>query len=164
MTESIPVSLLEKWIDDLQAALKQADQGAETGNDLAMNLGMRHGLDQMKERITTWLRHQKYGQTLRRLGRDFLMVRRVNLSEGRYRKLEWYEDDQFLVLAWLHAKDAPTGELLLEIENTKDMSKTFLVYHGGLSYDNLAALAREGGLGLVRNEGNQGDWVEKVWT
>jgi len=78
--------------------------------------------------------------------------------------LEWYQGDLFVVLAWRHAKDAETGELMLEIEDSRDLSKTFLVYRGGSSFDDLAGLAREGGLDPVRNERNRREWVEKVWT
>jgi hypothetical protein len=56
------------------------------------------------------------------------------------------------------------GELMLEIQETRDLSKTFLVYQGDSSFEDLAGLARVGGLDPVRNEGNRREWVEKVWT
>src|SRR5271157_4283287 len=145
MTESIPVSLIEKWITDLKAILKRAAQDAKTGPDLSVNQGMRHALDQIQHRLTTWRRHQKYVQTLNRLGRKFLMVRRVNLSEGHYRKLQWYEGNQFLTLAWRHGAREERGELMLELQHVEDLSTIYLVYGGNLSFDDLAGLAREGG-------------------
>jgi len=154
MTEYIQVSIVQGWITRLQDLLKAEIDEGKTDIDFKVNLGMRHGLDQVTSRLDTWLGHQKYGQTLRRLGRDFLMVRRVNLSDGRYRKLEWYQGDFFLVLAWRHGKNEETG----------DLSKTYLVYQGGSSYDDLARLARVGGMEAVRKEGNQQEWMEKVWT
>src|SRR5271157_6655066 len=135
MTESIPVSLIEKWITDLKAILKRAAQDAKTGPDLSVNQGMRHALDQIQRRLTTWRRHQKYVQTLNRLGRKFLMVRRVNLSEGHYRKLEWYENDLFITLAWRHAQGAESGELMLELQHIQELSMTYLVYEGSSSFD-----------------------------
>ncbi|MGO9572226.1 MAG: hypothetical protein ACLP5H_32310 [Desulfomonilaceae bacterium] len=51
----------------------------------------------------------------------------------------------------------------LEIENTNNLSKTFLVYQAGSSFDDLAELARKGGLDSVRNEANLQEWVEEVW-
>lgn len=162
-TAYIPVNIIEGWLNGLQSILKAEIHELEPQTDFKINLGMRHGLDQIRSRLTTWCRHQKYLQTLNRSGRKFLIVRKVNLSEGRYRKLEWYQDNLFLVLAWLHAKDAPTGELLLEIEQVQDLSTEYLVYRGALSYDELVGLARDGGMEAVRHEGNRQDWVEKVW-
>ena len=49
---------------------------------------------------------------------------------------------------------------MLEIEDTGDLSKTYLVYRGGSSFDDLAALAREGGMEAIRNEENRRGWVE----
>ena len=57
-----------------------------------------------------------------------------------------------------------TGELMLELQQVRDLSKTYLVYTGGSSFDDLAGLARVGGLEAVRNEGEPQEWVEKVWT
>lgn len=161
MIETIPVSIIEGWITELQSILKAEIREGKT--DLTLNQGMRHGIDQIQHRITTWLTHQENVHALKRSGQTFLITKDVNLSRGRYRKLEWYQDNLFLVLAWLHAKDAPTGELLLEIEQVQDLSTEYLVYQGGSSFDELAALAREGGMEAIRNEGNRQDWVEKVW-
>ena len=91
------------------------------------------------------------------------MVRRVNLSDGRYRKLEWYENDLFLTLAWRHAQGAEKGELMLEMQHVQELSKTYLVYQGGSSFDDLAGLAREGGMDSIKNDETEGEWVEKVW-
>jgi len=55
------------------------------------------------------------------------------------------------------------GALMLEMQDTRDLSKTFLACQSGSSFDDLAGLAREGGLEVVRNEGNRREWVEKVW-
>ena len=35
--------------------------------------------------------------------------------------------------------------IALELQDTKDLSKTFLVYQGGSSFDELVGLARAGG-------------------
>jgi len=163
MTESIQISVVESWISELQAILKQGSQESLTQTDLWINKGMRHGLDQIGHRITTWIRHQENREALSRSGKRFLITKDGDLSDGRYRKLEWHEGDLFLVLAWRHAKNAETGELMLEIQETRDLSKTFLVYRGHSSFDELAALAREGGMEAVRNERNRREWVEKVW-
>jgi len=53
------------------------------------------------------------------------------------------------------------GELMLEIQQVRDLSKTYLVYQGGSSYDELAGLARESGMDAIRNERNRREWVEK---
>ena len=164
MTAHIPVSLVEGWIINLTSYLEQASQEAETPTDLLINKGMRHGVAQIESRLKTWRRHQKYAETLNRLGRKFLMIRRVNLSDGRYRKLEWYQDDLFVTLAWRHGMHEETGELMLEIQDTRDLSKTYLVYEGNLTFDDLAGLARKGGLASIKTEETQGKWVEKVWT
>ncbi len=50
-----------------------------------------------------------------------------------------------------------------EIEDSRDLSKIFLVYRGGSSFDDLAGLARESELKAITNEGNRREWVEKVW-
>jgi len=89
MSESIPVSLIEGWIDDLTSNFKQASQEAEDSSQHLVYKGMREGLGRVRHRVTTWQKHQKYLHRMSRLGRKFLMVRRVNLSDGRYRKLEW---------------------------------------------------------------------------
>jgi hypothetical protein len=162
MTESIPVALLLGWISELQSILKA--EVTEGKTDLTLNQGMRHGLDQITSRLNTWLRHQENVEALSRSGTNFLITKDVNLSDGRYRKLEWYEGDKFIVLAWRHARDAEEGELMLEIEDAQDLSKTYLVYQGALSYDDLAVLAREGGLDSIKTEKNRQEWVEKVWA
>ncbi|MGO9116637.1 MAG: hypothetical protein ACLQPD_03395 [Desulfomonilaceae bacterium] len=86
------------------------------------------------------------------------MARRVNLSGGRYRKLEWYERNYFITLVWRHAKDAARGELMLELQDTMDLSKTFLVYKGNLTFNDVAALARKGGLNSIKNEDDWRKW------
>lgn len=54
---------------------------------------------------------------------------------------------------------------MLETQETRDLSKTYLVYQGRSSFDELAGLARKSGMEAIRNEGNHlQDWVEKVWT
>lgn len=164
MTESIRVSVVEGWIADLQSILRQESTEPRTQEDLWINKGIRHGLDQIAHRIETWLRHQDNIETLVHSGKSFLMTKDVNLSRGRYRKLEWYESGLFFVLAWRHGMNEDRGELMLEIHDTVKLSKTYLVYEGCLTFDDLAALARESGMEAVRNKGNQQEWVEKVWT
>jgi hypothetical protein len=124
---------------------------------------MRHGLDQIGHRIETWLRHRDNIETLVHSGKPFLITKDVTLSRGRYRKLEWYEGIFFLVLAWRFGINDERGELMLEIHDTGDLSKTYLVYEGCLTFDDLAALGRESGMEAIRNEGNRQDWAEKVW-
>jgi hypothetical protein len=85
-------------------------------------------------------------------------VRRVNLSRGRYRKVEWYEKDQFITLAWRHARNAAEGELTLELEHVHELSKTYLVYEGNLTFDALAGLARQDGLKAIENEEDWREW------
>ena len=143
MTASIPVSLLEGWIHDLSSILKQESHEAKTGTDLSINQGMRHGVAQIRSRLNTWRRHQENMETLSRSGNQFLITKDVNLSRCRHRKLEWQEGDVFFVLAWRHGMNEEVGELMLEIQETRDLSRTFLVYTGGLSFDDLAGLARE---------------------
>jgi hypothetical protein len=162
MTESIPIALLEGWISELQSILKAEFREAKTGTDFKINQGMRHGLDQIRARLNTWLTHQENVQALNQSGKRLLITKDVNLSEGRYRKLEWYQGDHFIVLAWRHGMSEETGELMLEIQETRDLSKTYLLYHGSSSFDDLAGLAREGGMEAVRNEGNRSEWVEKI--
>ncbi len=87
----------------------------------------------------------------------------MNLSDGRHRKLEWCEDDLFVTLAWRHGMREETGELILEVQDTTDLSKTYLVYEGNLSFEDLAGLARVGGLDSIKTEGDRREWVEKVW-
>src|SRR5271157_5416733 len=163
MTESIPISRVEGWIHDLTSILKADVREAKTGTDFSINQGMRHGLDQIQSRLNTWRSHQKYVENLNRSGRKFLVVRRVNLSDGRYRKLEWYENDLFITLAWRHAQGAERGELMLEMQHVHELSTTYLVYEGGSSFDELLRLARKGGLDSIENEQIQREWAEKVW-
>src|SRR3972149_1181712 len=118
MSESVPVILLEKWINDLTANLKHASEAAEN-TDYWLYTGMKEGVGQVGRRLNTWCRHQKYLETLNRSERKFLFVRRVNLSDGRYRNLEWYEDDLFVTLGWRHASNADKGELMLQIQNVQ---------------------------------------------
>lgn len=163
MTAFIPVGIIEGWINELQSILKGTAQEAETQPDLWINKGMRQGIAQIGSKLTTWLRHKENKDRLTRSGTSFLVTKDITLSDGRYRKLEWYECDLFLVLAWRHAKDAEAGELMLEIQQVRNLSKTYLVYQGGSSFDDLAGLARESGMEAIRNERNRQDWVEKVW-
>jgi hypothetical protein len=51
---------------------------------------------------------------------------------------------------------------MLEVQDSLDLSKTFLV--GSSSFDDLAEVVREGGLEAVRNETNRREWMEKGWT
>jgi len=164
MTVSIPVSLVQGWITELQAILKEAAQEPKPQADHWINKGMRHGLDQITSRLDTWLRHQESMKTLARSGQRLLITKDVDLSDGRYRKLEWYQDDLFLTLAWRHARDAHAGELMLEIQQVRDLSKTYLVHTGNSSFDDLAEVGREGGLDSIRNDKNRQAWAEKVWT
>ena len=163
MTESIPINRVEGWIHDLTSILKKASVESKTDVDHFVNKGVRHGIAQIQSRLSTWRRHQKYVETLNRSGRKFLMVRRVNLSGGRYRKLEWYEGDQFITLAWRHGMNEEVGELMLELQHVQEMSTTYLVYKGSSSFDDLVGLARKGGIDSIKNEETQGEWVEKVW-
>jgi len=87
MTVSIPVSLVQGWITELQAILKEAAQELKPQADHWINKGMRHGLDQITSRLDTWLRHQENVETLTRSGKKFLITKDVDLSDGRYRKL-----------------------------------------------------------------------------
>ncbi len=162
MIETIPVSVIEGWLNELQSILKTEVREGKTGTDFKINQGMRHGIAQIQSRLNTWRRHQQYAETLNRSGRKFLMVRRVNLSEGRYRKLEWYEGNQFITLAWRHARGAENGELMLELQHVQELSTTYLVYEGNLAFDDLVGLARVGGLDAIRNEENHGEWVGPV--
>jgi hypothetical protein len=164
LTASIPVTLLEGWITELQVILKAEVREAKTGTDFSINQGMRHGLDQIQSRLNTWLRHQENIQSLSRSGKKFLITKDIDLSDGRYRKLEWYQGDLFVVLAWRHGKNEEMGELMLELQDTRNLSKIFLVYQGDSSFDELAELARVGGLDSIKTEGNRGEWVEKIWT
>lgn len=163
MTEYIQVSIVQDWITRLQDLLKAEIHEGKADIDLEVNLGMRHGLDQIKARLDTWLQHHENMEALSQSGKRFVITKDVNLSHGRYRKLEWYQDSLFFVLAWRHGMHEQAGELMLEIQDTRDLSKTYLVYRGSSSYDELAALAREGEMEAVRNERNRQDWVEKVW-
>ncbi len=158
MTESIPIRRVEGWIHDLTSILKSDIREAKTGKDFSINQGMRHGLDQIQSRLNTWRRHQKYVQTLKRLKRKFLMVRRVNLSDGRYRKLQWYEGDLYITLAWRHAQGAEKGELMLEMQHVQELSTKYLVYEGSSSFDELVELARKGGLDSIKNEEDWRKW------
>jgi hypothetical protein len=158
MGESVPVILLEKWINNLTSNLKHASEESKDYADSLLYQGMREGIGQVGCRLNTWRRHQKYAQTLNRLGRKFLVVRRVNLSGGRYRKLEWYEDDLFVTLAWRHARNAVRGELMLEMQHVQELTKTYLVYQGRLTFGDLVGLARESGLQAVRNERDWREW------
>lgn len=102
--------------------------------------------------------------TLKRSGEKFLITKDIDISDGRYRKLEWYQGDLFVVLAWRHGKNQERGELMLEREDTRDLSTTYLVYAGSSSFDDFAGLARVGGLDSTKAERNRGEWAEKVWT
>src|SRR5208283_423499 len=155
MTEFVPVSLVEGWINDIQSILKQESHEAATPTDLLINKGMRHGVDQIGYRLTTWLRHQENMETLIRSEKKFLITKDINLSGGRYRKLEWHEGNHFIPLAWRHGMHEETGELALELEDKKDLSNTFLVYGGSSSFDEMVKLARKGGLDCVKNEENR---------
>lgn len=164
MSESIPASLVEGWISDLQSILKQESQEPKTGTEFLINKGMRHGLDQITSRLDTWLRHQENVQALNRSEEKFLITKDVDLSDGRYRKLEWYQGNLFVVLAWRHGMREEVGELMLELQRVQDLSTTYLVYEGGLTFDDLARMAREGGLDPVKNERNRREWVAKTYT
>jgi hypothetical protein len=162
MVASIPVDLLEKWLQDLRSIL--IADARKTKNNLMLNEGMLHGLDQVQHRMETWLGHKKNMERLSLSRKKILLTKNVSLSRGRYKKLEWYGGHFFLTLAWRHGKSEKRGELALEMENTRDLTKTFLVYDGNLTFNRLAELARESGLVGVKNEGNRQEWVEKVWT
>ncbi len=163
MVEYIPISLVAGWITDLTAILKKESVKAKADTDYLINKGMRHGLDQIQHKIKTWIHHQENMKALNRSGRKFLITKDINLSGGRYRKLEWYEGNHFITLAWRHGTHEETGELALELEDTKDLSNTFLVYGGSSSFDELVKLARKGGLDSIKNEQTQGEWVEQTW-
>ncbi|MGB6067915.1 MAG: hypothetical protein WBG50_24170 [Desulfomonilaceae bacterium] len=53
---------------------------------------------------------------------------------------------------------------MLEIQQVRELAKTYLVYEGNLSFDEMAGMARVGGLDSIKNEENRREWVEKVWT
>ena len=162
MTEFIEVRLIEAWINDLQSILEQASLEPKPHTDLVINQGMRHGIDQIRARLNTWLQHQENMKTLSRSGEKLLITKDVNLSQGRYRKLEWYENDLFLTLAWRHGMNEEVGELMLEMQHVQELSTTYLVYEGDLSFDELASLARGGGLDSIKNEETQGEWVKQT--
>ena len=158
MPQHVPVSLIEGWIDDLTSNLKRVCEKAENQNHSLVYQGMKEGALQVRCRLVTWLKHQKYVLALSRSGRKFLMVRRVNLSDGRYRTLEWYENNFLVTLVWRRESEATRGELMLELEHVEQLSKTRLMYEGDLSFDDLAALARVDGLDAIKNEEEWREW------
>jgi hypothetical protein len=158
MVESVPVSLVEKWMNDLTFNLKlRCEESKEYANSLLFQ-GMREGIGQVRGRLETWSRHQRYLGRLNRLGRKFLLVRRVNLSGGRYRNWEWYEDGLFLTLAWRHARNADRGEVMLQMQHVQHLSTIYLVYKGNSTFDELVSLARMGGLDAIKNEEDWREW------
>ena len=158
MPPCVPLSLIEYWIEDLTSGLKQASEKAEDKTHCLAYQSMKEGVIQVRCRLVTWLKHRKYVHALSRSGRRFLMVRRVNDREGRYRKLEWYENNFFVTLASLHDSQAVRGKLMLELEHVEELSRTKLVYEGDLSFDDLAGSARVGGLDAIKNEGEWREW------
>ena len=84
MSESIPVSIIEDWITELQAILKGTTQEAETQPDLWINKGMRQGIAKIGSKLTTWLRHKENKDRLTRSGTSFLVTKDITLSDGRY--------------------------------------------------------------------------------
>ena len=53
MTESIPISLVAGWVNDLTAILKKASVEAKTDTDYLINKGMMHGIAQIEGRLKT---------------------------------------------------------------------------------------------------------------
>ena len=49
---------------------------------------------------------------------------------------------------------------MLELQHVQELSNTYLVYEGSLTFDALAGLARQGGLKAIKTEENRGEWVE----
>jgi hypothetical protein len=162
MVDSIPVDLLKKWLQDLRSILKE--DARKTKNNLLIDEGMLHGLDQVQHRITTWLEHKVNRQRLRRSRKKILMTKHVSLSRGRYKKLQWYEEYHFITLAWRHAKGALEGELALEMQHVQELSTVCCVYLGDLSFDELADQARKGGLSFIRNEQTLRRWKDETLT
>jgi len=55
MTESIPISVVEGWFNDLTFILKRASVKFKTNADHFVNQGMMHGIAQIEGRLNTWL-------------------------------------------------------------------------------------------------------------
>ena len=53
---------------------------------------------------------------------------------------------------------------MLELQHVEDLSRTYLVYTGSSSFDELVGLARVGGLDFIKTQENRREWVLKVWT
>jgi hypothetical protein len=107
MTESIPVSLIQGWIEELKAALS-ADT-SEGKIDRKQDHDMRFALHLIQDKIKTWLRHKENVENLNRSGKQFLITKNVNLSDGLLKRLEWYEGNQFITLAWRHGMHEEIG-------------------------------------------------------
>jgi hypothetical protein len=159
MSTDVPKTFLKHLFQTLKAALKQDHEPAVSERDFILRQGMVEGISLIESRINTWAVHQKNETKLKASGQKRLITKEITLSEGRYRKFEWYEGRRFFSLAFRWGKDQPAAEIALQIQNINTLDSDYFTYTGSLDYDTLVNKAKSGGLRRIKKSKTSQEWV-----
>jgi hypothetical protein len=155
---AIPNTLMKRILNDLKTAVKTRRKDEMSERDFLLRQGMLEALNVVESRLSTWTIHQANLSKMREWGERKRVTKEITLSDGRYRKFEWYAGRRFISLAFRWGKDQPDPEIGLEIQSVDTLATEFLVYQGTLTYDNLVTAAKRSGLRGVRDSKNAAEW------
>jgi hypothetical protein len=156
--KAIPSALMKRILTRLRAAIKSTCTDEKSENEFSFRFGMLEGFNAVEAKLRTWTKHQENISKLKASGQKRRVTKAVTLSEGRYRKYEWYEGKKFFSLAFRWGKEQPNPEIGLEIENVDTLDYEFLVYEGDLNYDDLMRAAENSGIRGIWGGKKTGDW------
>jgi hypothetical protein len=143
---AIPMALLKRILNDLINNMESSCNDKSPENDFFLKRGILEGFKVVQSRVNTWATHQTNLSKLLESGKRRRVTKEITLSQGRYRKYEWYEGRKFFSLAFLWGREQPAPEIVLAIQNTDTLANEYLVYQGSLSYDNLVKEAKRSGI------------------
>ena len=145
-------------LDSLKDAVKSEQRSISDKREIFHRQGMSDALSQVESRLRLWFIHQTHhawmlGKNLKRR-----VVKNINISDGRYRKFEWYEGKRFYSLALRWGKDQPEAEIALQIQDINTLDNEYYVYTGDEEYNALKKKAKEKGVRGVRSKSMLPNW------
>jgi hypothetical protein len=149
----ILIKTLKHILGDLKQALKMSREGEkQSESDFLLRQGMLEGIQVIEGRINLFTHHQKSQNKRLSKKQRRLVTKNICLSDGRYRKFEWYEGKMFYSLAFRQAKEDPIGEIALQIQETKTLDNQYFIYikpsqvKKPLDYEDLVKHAKQKGI------------------
>jgi hypothetical protein len=156
----VPKNFLSHLFRTLKDNLKPKEGEETAEREFVLRQGMVEGISLIESRISRWFAHQKNLARLAVSGKRLLVTKNVTLSEGRYRKFEWYEGTKFYSLALRWGRDQTAPEIALQVQNTANLDNEYLIYQGTDGYDDLKKASRVRGVRGIRASKTDPLWTE----